>query len=174
MKSTFAALLCLALAGALSACHKQEAQEQDLQISPAVRAAVTAALGPHVSDADVTEFLRSAKLASRTKHDAEVVAMLDEVVSLGNSAAQDDYQAEEHRRESRKYASMLPEDHMDCSGLSDVSDCEQINNANQQLNKLHQEKARQSEELVQSHENGSKLKRAEIAELVQKLQAALH
>ncbi len=174
MKWTLAALLCLIL---LSACHEQHTERQqrqdEQQISPPVRAAVVAAIGPHVSDADLTEFLRSAKLASRTRRDAEVVAMLDEVVSLARSAAQNDNQAEEYRAESRKYSSMLPEDQSDCSGLSDVSDCEEINDINKKLDKVHHDKARQNAEFAQDVENESKRKREQVAELVQRLQTAL-
>jgi hypothetical protein len=171
----FAALLCLIL---LSACHQQQTQQQrqqeEQQISPAVRAAVVAALGPHISDADLTEFLRSAKLASRTKRDAEVVGMLDEVVSLARTAAQNDNQAEEFRAESRRYSSMLPDAQTDCGGLSDVSDCEQINDINKKFDKIHHDKARQDAEAAQNLENESKQRKQQIPELVQKLQAALH
>ncbi|MBI3645741.1 MAG: hypothetical protein HY233_07245 [Acidobacteriales bacterium] len=181
MKWLLAALFFLVLVGGLSACHERQAQQQEQQqISPAVRAAVAAALGPHVSDADATEFLRSAKLASRTKHDTEVVAMLDEVVNLARSAAQDDYQAEGYHRESRKLSSMSPEEKKDCSdspivaGDSEawVSACKEFNEAGQRLDKIHHDKARHSEEVAQNYENESKRKKEQITDLVQKLQAA--
>ena len=183
MKWTLAALFWLVLVGGLSACHERHVQQQEQQISPPVRAAVAAALGPHVSDADETEFLRSAKLASRTKHDAEVVAMLDEVVNLARSAAQDDYQAKEYHRESRKFNSMQPEEKKDCSDPPSmlpaanagdwVSACKDFNEADRQLDKIHHDKAKHSEEVAQNYEHESKRKKEQIPELVQKLQAAL-
>lgn len=101
MKRASAVVFGLILAGMLSGCYKRQPQQQEQQLSPAVKAAVAAALGPHVSDADLTEFLRSAKLASRTKQDTEVVVILDEVVNLVRSAAQDDYQAEKYRQDAK-------------------------------------------------------------------------
>jgi hypothetical protein len=98
-----AAIFPFALIGVLLSCHQHSSPpQQGRELSPAVKAAVTAALGPHTSNDDVTEFLRSAKLASRTRYDTEVVAMLDELVSLARSAAQDDYQAENYRHEATK------------------------------------------------------------------------
>jgi len=182
VKWTLAALFWLVLVGGLSACHERQVQHQEQQISPPVRAAMAAVLGPHVSDADATEFLRSAKLASRTKHDAEVVAMLDEVVNLARSAAQDDYQAEANHRASRQCNSMPPEEKKDCSvspivagdSAAWVSACKEFNEAGQRLDKIHYDKARHSEEVAQNYENESKRKKEQIADLVQKLQAALN
>ena len=179
MKWTSEALFWFVLVGGLSACHERQAQQQEQQISPSVRAAVAAALGPHVSDADLTEFLRSAKLASRNKRDTEVVAMLDEVVNLARSAAQDDYQAKEYHQESQRFSSMPPEEKEDCSdpppyGSQDwVESCKKINALASRVNKEHHDKAIHSEEVAKNHENESQRKKEQIADLVQKLQAAL-
>lgn len=175
MKWTLPALFLLVWVGGLSACHERQAQqEEQQQISPAVRAAVSAALGPHVSDADATEFLRSAKLASRTKRDTEVVAMLDEVVNLARSAAKDDYQAKEYHRESQKFSSIPPEKKEDCSVPPYLESCEKINELVPRVNKERHDKAIHSEEVAQNYENESKRKKEQIIDLLQKLQAALN
>ncbi len=177
MKWISAALFWLILVGGLSACHEREAQQQEQQISPAVRAAVTAALGPHLSDADVTEFLRSAKLASRTKHDTDVVAMLDEVVSLGRSAVQDDYLAEKYRKEAKsaQWAAHWNEGMESkalCASATDgetVRDCEEAKNrTNAQRNE-----AKKSADAAQGYEDESRKKKERAADLLQKLEAAL-
>ena len=106
-----------------------------------------------MSDADLTEFLRSAKLASRNKRDTEVVAMLDEVVNLARSAVQDDNNAEEYRRESRRFSSMPPEEKEDCSSLpypeTLQKSCEETNKLVSQVNKGHHDKAIHSAEVAQ-------------------------
>jgi hypothetical protein len=58
-------------------------------ISSDVRAAVVASLGDNVSTADVEVFLRTAKLASRTKRDARVVDLLDKAVAHAASSQRD-------------------------------------------------------------------------------------
>ena len=173
MNWKLAGLFISVLVGGLSACREQQAPQQAQQISPAVRAAVVAALGPNVSDSDMTEFLRSAKLASRTKRDSEVVAMLDEVVSLASSAAQDDYQAEKYRRDSQALGTMS-EVREPCHDEEGQGGCKDLEAANDRLDKFHRDKARHSAELAQNYENESKRKREQIPELVNKLQAALN
>jgi hypothetical protein len=161
------AALWLVLVGGLCACHERQAQQQEQQqsspqeqqISPAVRAAVTAALGPHVSDSDTTEFLRSAKLATRTKHDTEVVAMLDEAVSLARSAVQDDYLAEKSRKQAKsaQWAAHWNE------GMQ----------ADDKLVNAQRNEAKHSAEAAQGYEDESRTKKERAADLIQKLQAAL-
>ena len=163
MKRTWA-VHAVIFAGLLGGCNTRQSQEQ--QLSPAVKAAVVAALGSHVTDADLTEFLRSAKLASRTKHDAEVVALLDEAVSLLRSAAQDDYQAEDSRREGRHKTDLLTL----CNTAKDdytVKFCQQAEVA-RDVNK-ERDRVQRSLEVAQSYENESEKKKAKAADLVQKL-----
>ena len=177
VKCTLATLCLLVLVGGLSASRERQAQQE--HISPPVRAAVSAALGPHVSDADVIEFLRSAKLASRTKRDTDVVALLDEVVNLARSAEEDDDQAKEYRRESQKFKSMPPEEKQDCSdppyGSQEwVKDCEKLNELGPRINREHHDKAIHSEEVAQNYENESKRRKEQIRELVLRLQSNLN
>ena len=181
MKRTPAAVFALILVGVSSGCHKQQTQQQQTQepqeLSSSVRAAVGAALGPHVSDADLTEFLRSAKLASRTKRDAEVVAMLDEVVSLVRSAAQDDYRAEKYRQHARSAQNaarwnegMHNKDKAFCETEADMAQfCKE---AEENIDSQRKE-ARHSAGAAQGYENESRKKKQRVEDLVQKLRAEL-
>jgi len=58
-------------------------------LSSDVRAAVLASLGNNVSDADVAVYLRTAKLAIRTKRDAYIVGLLDKIVEQVTEAEKD-------------------------------------------------------------------------------------
>jgi hypothetical protein len=55
-------------------------------ISSDVRAAVLAAVGDNATEADIVVYLRAAKLASRTKRDAEVVDLLDRGINAAVSS----------------------------------------------------------------------------------------
>ena len=59
------------------------------RVSTDVRAAVLATLGNNVSDADAVVYLRTAKLASRTKRDTYVVGLLDNFVKQAMAAGRD-------------------------------------------------------------------------------------
>lgn len=79
MKWTLIVVLGLVVIGAgMFGVH----QYSERQLSPAVRAAVAAYVGENVHESDIPEFLRAAKLASRTKRDAEVVALFDKTATL--------------------------------------------------------------------------------------------
>ena len=84
MKSTLATILIgLALLGGI-AFGGYTLYER--HISTEARAAVLAALGDNVNDADVAVYLRTAKLAIRTKRDAYIVGLLDKTVEQAEKA----------------------------------------------------------------------------------------
>jgi len=183
MKRASAAVSGLILAGMLSGCYARQPQQEEHQLSPAVKAAVTAALGPHVTDADLTEFLRSAKLTSRTKQDTEVVAILDEAVNLVRSAAEDDYRAEKYRRDAKSAQDafgFLEERHTEnkafCATTTDdiaIRHCNETMGKEEKTVNTQRDEARRNAEAAQGYENESKHKRDRAADLVQKLRAEL-
>jgi hypothetical protein len=63
-----------------------------------VKAVIVIGDDANLSDADVAAFLRAAKLASRTKRDAEIVGMLDKSISLLNATVKDEHLAAGWRR----------------------------------------------------------------------------
>jgi hypothetical protein len=87
--------------------QKQYEEDREQQLSPEVKAAVTAIIGQNanVSDADVVAFLRAAKLASRTQRDAEIVGMVDRWTLSVKEAAKNKALAGVYRRSaaSNKY-----------------------------------------------------------------------
>jgi hypothetical protein len=187
MTRALAVALALALAELLGGCsqehrEQQPEQQQTQQLSPAVKAALIAAIGPHVSDADVTEFLRSAKLASRTPRDNEVTARLDEAVSLLRSAAQDDYQAAKHRKDATNAQTAADwNNRMNTEGNSEQicdettdHDMQQHCKEGRQLVVTQRTEAKLKTEAAQSYEDKSRREKEQAADLIQKLRLELN
>ena len=67
-------------------------------VSSKVKAAVLAVVNsPNVADADLDVYLRTAKLESRTKRDADVVIRLDKMISLMRQSAFDKARGQDSR-----------------------------------------------------------------------------
>ena len=65
-------------------------------LSPEVNAAALAILHDNTSYVDASTYLRAAKLASRTKHDFDIVERLDRMLELESQALEDQRLSLEH------------------------------------------------------------------------------
>jgi hypothetical protein len=86
-------------------------------VSSKVKAAVRVVVNsPNITDADLEVYLRTAKLESRTKKDADVVARLDKMVSLMRQSSFD-----KERGQDRRVMDTLSEAIKGCSTNPDES-----------------------------------------------------
>ena len=122
MKSTLATILIgLALLGGI-AFGGYTLYER--HISTEARAAVLAALGDNVNDADVAVYLRTAKLAIRTKRDAYIVGLLDKTVEQAEKASRDQQEWTNSIFDSSTVDPLLETEKIDCQQLYGVHSSE--------------------------------------------------
>ena len=101
-------VLVLVVAMVISWSLPRYREYREQRLSPEVKAAVLAVThqNANLSDTDVSEYLRAAKLASRTKRDTEIVRLLDKWISLTAAYTHDSREAAKWSEDARQERSL--------------------------------------------------------------------